>query len=584
MTDHRQARLRMAMAGARQVLGRDGVTGRPALSNLNRLRGIESTEDSREGTLLSRTGVKQRPVFDLVADQILGTNDDYQPTIELKENEDTMSGFASRRLASLRERQLTEELEEELLGDSIGVLEDGRPIWSEVLDRQRGYAINMPEFSFKDSSFRPKWPSTVSLSDHNTWQSWHVIEENARASIACEKVVDKPGTTMNPLLILGGDASGKSHLLNATTQAMVRRGLGNVHLISVAAMRGWNNLPEGWQEAMAHASILAIDDIHLAEERIATELGLMIDHALNLGVQVVTTARIEPEKWQARRLWEVMRSATSVWMRMPSVTSLITHLRQETAGRALLLDDSMLARIVSHSSGDWRSCDAQFEKVALAIEAGELVSDADDITNILEDRPMNLTRDEQISRREEIESLAERVVDEALDHVYTGTDIGGVDLHSPMPELSDNWQVPELSIAEKDELHEVLTSKHLTPHVSTTLTVDERDEFLIESATGEMDSYDKVRVRETTAGIDNITEQMFNEMTRSHQKQSNRLKELEEEMRQLATLSSTADVEELILIADRLQEIETELAIISPQPGYATLTPVTILTPLGESE
>ena len=79
--------------------------------------------------------------------------------------------------------------------------------------------------------------------------------------------------------------------------------------------------PDGWQDAVAHASLIAIDDLHLADERIATELGMLIDYALNLGVQIIATSRVESNEWPARRLWEVMRSATSVWINKPSSSS-----------------------------------------------------------------------------------------------------------------------------------------------------------------------------------------------------------------------------------------------------------------------
>ena len=68
---------------------------------------------------------------------------------------------------------------------------------------------------------------------------------------------------------------------------MIRRQDGNVHLLSTSAMRGWESLPDGWQDAVAHANLIAIDDLHLADERIATELGMMIDYALNMGVKLL---------------------------------------------------------------------------------------------------------------------------------------------------------------------------------------------------------------------------------------------------------------------------------------------------------
>ena len=577
---HRE-KLQLALANARESLGRDNTSTQPALSKLNTLRGVKEAIDTREGNLLSRTGVKTRPTFDIVADQILGEPTSWKPSIDLDEGENSLSQIAAKRIGEMRERQEIEEGEEELLGESFGMLKDGRPIWAEVLDTQRGYSTNFTDYGMKDLAFRPLWPPVQKLSDHNTWKSWHVVEENSRASMACEKVIEKPGITMNPLLILGDTGCGKSHILSASVQAMIRRQDGNVHLLSTSAMRGWESLPDGWQDAVAHANLIAIDDLHLADERIATELGMMIDYALNLGVQVIATSRVDSNEWPARRLWEVMRSATSVWIRKPSSASLITHLRRNAGGRALLLDDAMIARIVKHGGGDWRSTDAAFEKVALAVESGERIISGDDVTSILEEVPQEMTEVELFTEREDLEEIASRVISETLDHVYTGRDVAGVELNIPIPELSDDWEVPELTIEEKDELHEVLTSKNLTPHVTTTLTVDESDEFLVHR-NDNLDALDQVRVAETTSSIDSITDQMFERMSNEHIEQSKKLAELEQEMFDLADRSRDASVEELIEIADRVGEIEVILGNVQEPPKYAMLTPVTVLTPIGE--
>ena len=577
---HRE-KLQLALANARESLGRDNASTQPALSKLNTLRGVKEAIDTREGNLLSRTGVKTRPTFDIVADQILGEPTSWKPSIDLEEGETSLSQIAAKRIGEMRDRQEIEEGDEELLGESFGLLKDGRPIWAEVLDTQRGYSTNFTDYGMKDLAFRPLWPPVQKLSDHKTWKSWHVVEENSRASMACEKVIEKPGITMNPLLILGDTGCGKSHILSASVQAMIRRQDGNVHLLSTSAMRGWESLPDGWQDAVAHANLIAIDDLHLADERIATELGMMIDYALNMGVQVIATSRVDSNEWPARRLWEVMRSATSVWIRKPSSSSLITHLRRNAGGRALLLDDAMIARIVKHGGGDWRSTDAAFEKVALAVESGERIVSGDDVTSILEEVPQEMTEVELFTEREDLEEIASRVISETLDHVYTGKDVAGVELNVPIPELSDDWEVPELTIEEKDELHEVLTSTNLTPHVTTTLTVDESDEFLIHRDDN-LDSLDQVRVAETTSSIDSITDQMFERMSNEHLEQSNKLAELEQEMFELAERSRDASVEELIEIADRVGEIEVILGNVQEPPKYAMLTPVTVLTPIGE--
>ncbi len=579
---HRE-KLLLALANARESLGRDVASERPALSKLNKLRGVNDAEDTRDGDLLSRTGVKTRPTFDVIADNVLGENSEWKPTINIEEGDTSLSQIAAKRIGEMRERQEIDETDEELFGDSFGLMKDGRPVWAEVLDNQRGYSTNFTDYGMKDLSFKPIWPPVQKLSDHNTWKTWHVVEENSRASMACEKVIEKPGVTMNPLLILGNSGCGKSHILSASVQAMIRRQDGNVHLLSTSAMRGWDSLPNGWQDAVTHASLIAIDDLHLAEERIATELGLLIDYALNLGVQIIATSRVDSKEWPARRLWEVMRSATSIWIGKPSSASLITHLRRHTSGRAMLLDDSMLARIVSHSDGDWRSTDAAFEKVALAIESGERIVNADDVEMILLEKPIAKSNVEVFVERENLESVASQVISKSIDQVYTGLDPAGVELHSPLPELSDDWEIPELTIEEKDELHAVLTSENLTPHVTTTLSVEESDEFLVDRK-NELKGFDRVRVDETTTSIDSITEELFQQMADGHIEQSNQLADLENEMIELAQLSKDASVEELIQIADRISEIELMLGNISEPPEYTTLKPIRVLTPIGEKE
>lgn len=576
---HRE-KLLLALANARESLGRDSNSPSSALSKLNTLRGVNQVEDTRESNLLSRTGGDTRPTFDIVADQVLGKTPNWKPSVDFEEGESSLAQIAARRIGEMREKLEFEEGDEESLGDSLGLLKDGRPVWAEVLDNQRGYATNYSDFGMKDLSFKPVWPPVQKLSDHKTWKNWHVVEENSRASNACEKVIDKPGISMNPLLILGANGCGKSHILSASVQAMIRRQDGNVHLLSTSAMRGWESLPEGWQEAVAHASLIAIDDLHLADERIATELGMLIDYALNMGVQIIATSRVESNEWPARRLWEVMRSATSVWINKPSSSSLITHLRRNTSGRSLLLDDSMLARIVNHGDGDWRGTNAAFEKVALSIESGERIVNADDVSDILNEKPIVKSQYEIYEERDNLEEIASRVIEETFDTVYTGVDPGGVELNVPLPELSDDWVVPELTIEEKDELHEVLTSESLTPHVTTTLTIDESEKFLLETEST-LQGLDRARVAETTTSIDNITDKMFAEMEKEHIDHSNQLMDLEEEMYELAETSKNASVEELIQIADRIAEIEVILGNISNAPVYAQLTPIKVLQPLG---
>ena len=572
MSISRQEKLKLAMTNARHILGKEDNSDGTANSKLNTLRDVKDSEDTRKGNLIARTKVTTRPTFDLIADKVLGKQERDTPMTELSNNS-TLAKIASQRMNKLRDEKQIIEIEDEKFGDEIGFMSDGRPIWTDILDTQRGYSINSQELQVRDTNFKPKWPPILRLSDHKTWKTWSVLEENQRASGACEKVIEKPGKIVNPLLILGKEGTGKSHILHATSQAMIRRQDGNVHLLSVSRLASEDSLPDGWQEAVAHASLIAIDDLHLAKGRIATDIGLLIDYSLNMGVQIITTSRLDPKEWEASRLWEVMKSATSIWVMEPSAPSMITHLRRKASGRALLFDDSMLATIVKYGDSQWRGVDAAFEKIALAIESGERIVSAAHVSQILDNAPKERTRVEDFIEKQNLEDIASRVINDTLDHLYSDKSIGGIELKSELPELSDDWEVPDITIDENAQEVSVGIDGKIIPHSTNTLSVDERDKYLLEEER-ELTGYDQVRVEETVSSIDSITDNLFESVQENHIESAERLASLERELTELANKSRNASVDELIEIADRIGEIEYQLGNISEPPNLVTKTPI----------
>ena len=529
----RQEKLKLAMTNARHILGKEDNSDGTANSKLNTLRDVKDSEDTRKGNLIARTKVTTRPTFDLIADKVLGKQERDTPMTELSNNS-TLAKIASQRMNKLRDEKQIIEIEDEKFGDEIGFMSDGRPIWTDILDTQRGYSINSQELQVRDTNFKPKWPPILRLSDHKTWKTWSVLEENQRASGACEKVIEKPGKIVNPLLILGKEGTGKSHILHATSQAMIRRQDGNVHLLSVSRLASEDSLPDGWQEAVAHASLIAIDDLHLAKGRIATDIGLLIDYSLNMGVQIITTSRLDPKEWEASRLWEVMKSATSIWVMEPSAPSMITHLRRKASGRALFFDDSMLATIVKYGESQWRGVDAAFEKIALAIESGERIVSAAHVSQILDNAPKEKTRVEDFIEKQNLEDIASRVINDTLDHLYSDKSIGGIELKSELPELSDDWEVPDITIDENSQEVSVGIDGKIISHSTNTLSVDERDKYLLEEER-ELTGYDQVRVEETVSSIDSITDNLFESVQENHIESAERLASLERNLQNLPT-------------------------------------------------
>jgi len=207
MSITRQEKLKLAMANARNILGKQDNSAGSANSKLNKLRNVKDSEDTRKGDLIARTKVSTRPTFDLIADRVLGRQESDPNKIEFT-NDTTLAKIASQRMNKLRDEKEIIEIEDELFGDEIGFMKDGRPIWTDILDSQRGYSINTQELEIRDTNFKPKWPPILRMSNHNTWKTFSVLEENQRAAGACEKIVENPGKMINPLLILSNEGNG----------------------------------------------------------------------------------------------------------------------------------------------------------------------------------------------------------------------------------------------------------------------------------------------------------------------------------------------------------------------------------------
>lgn len=560
MTSTRRQRMKRALAEARSSLDKAEYDGE-VLSPLNSLRGVSSKRERREGNLLSRTRPRTRPSFDLIADAVLGSGDVYVSRFN-SEDTGSFSDIVTEGMERLRSNQ-TESVAENI-SERIGLEVDGRPIWSALLDSNRGYEQEaITTHQRLESDELPAWPPILKLSTHNTFQSWNTVPENLQATTAIERMIDKPATNLNPLLLLGESGVGRSHLLSAAAQAMLFRNHGHVVLIHVSTLLDETVLPKGWREIIPQCCILAFDDLHLVPSALANELGMMIDFALNMGVQVLATTKSDPTTWEINRLWEVMKGATITKMTTPSRASLVTHLRRNCSMRSMLLSDDVIAAIATFPDGGWREVDAVFERVALAVEGGANINDAADVRDLLSETLM-LPDIEMALENMSVEDMAEGIVSNALDEVFTTQDGFGVELHAELPEIGiDDYQPPELGSISSDDL----LSRHLTeallPHVTTTLELDEAERHLIHTD-DTLSSLDQTRVRETVSSIANIANNAFEELQDEHELNVVILARLETELAMLFQRSNDAGVDELIEISDRIRGIEEELAKLSP--------------------
>ena len=113
MSITRQEKLKLAMANARNILGKQDNSDGSSNSKLNKLRDVKDSQDTRKGNLIARTKVTTRPTFDLIADNVLGKQEIEPNKIEFT-NDTTLAKIASQRMNKLRDEKEIIEIEDEL--------------------------------------------------------------------------------------------------------------------------------------------------------------------------------------------------------------------------------------------------------------------------------------------------------------------------------------------------------------------------------------------------------------------------------------------------------------------------------------
>ena len=555
----------------------------PARSKLNTLLGRQTVE-KRSLSLFQSVGVPQRPTYDLIANRILG------PDVgEHRSFLDEGSAYADH--VAQRLRILQERLDASLVeGDAtvgqpsafVGVEDDGEPVWSQVLNAQRGRPSNAlaPELAVAEDDRTsllssvveavPSWPTRLTWTSQRTFKHWFVGEENFEATQLCEAAIDLPSARFNPLFIDAKPQSGCSLLLHATGQAWLRRSEGHVMMLTAADVASIDPLEEAWKDALPGATALIVDDVHEfgSHETWRHQLGLLLDHALNLGIQILVGGRASPSSLPASRLKEVLQASTVASLYPPSVSTLLAFARWRCVQKNLLMSDVHLAQLARMQPTGWGAVQSRLEHVALAIERGEVLLDHDNLDRIFGSSVVGTEAEREVQR---VEDVAASLVGEVLDSVYSSIEPGGIDLHAEVQPWGEDdytppsWHEGGLASEHTEAFEQQLakTVQQVTPGRPSVLDVHERDRHLI-SNREPLGGGDLDRAVDVLVEIDTKIDERMNVSQQAAVSTTTELNQLEDRMMSLAQRAMEADIEELITIADELRALEERLVELDP--------------------
>ena len=575
MTIEKTNRLRIALQKAKSGLAPQTDESVENPSKLGRLLNKPSSQTSKR-RLVPSLPIHERPLMAAISKEILGEDAEYSPTIDLQKSHPVS------RLKSLRERNSNDSIPEGSLGEKIGFSSMGQPLWSSILDEQRNMSVNELPTTLSSPkqgervhhsttlSSQTYWPQRLELSQRKTFKQWKVTPENSQATGVCESIINHLGDRHNPHLIIGAGEVGKSHLMNATGQSVLRYFDGDVRIVRATELISGGEIPSEWQDAIATTVLLLIDDLHViaAHEGHAQAMGHLIDHALNLGVHILCTSNTNPQDWPSSRLWEMLRHASTSTIKPASEASLAIHIKHQTSLLGMLLEDAHIMQVLAHSGHSWRGIEAAISMLKDAHERGENIVEPEDITAILSGQSLHSVVNTNSVPEPSI-SLATDILKRATDVVYSEVDAGGIELHSTTLDMGeDDWEPSEVSAEDLSsandllEMHLRTTLDELTPEAPNVLDVDSRDRHLTHQL-GTIDGNDIERTADVLAGIDASIDEALAERERLMVRDDLRLRHLEFKMEELLERTAHADANELIDIVDELRVIEHELGLVS---------------------
>ena len=460
MSIERTNRLKIALQKAKANLPEKEESKTTNKSSLGRL--LDKPSSLKEGrAFLGTQPIHERPLIDAIAKETFGEDIEYIPKLNLREDIDEQSSaqYIASRLKNMRERVVVEPSTP--LGSRIGFSIDGKPLWASIIDEQRQYSTQslnqelvplQPHERLHHTNLAPSqstWPLQLQINQKKTFKQWRVYGENKGPTEICEAIIDQLGNQMNPLLMIGPHGTGKSHLLHATGQSVLRYYDKEVRIIRGTELISASSLPQDWHEALTNTCLLLIDDLHLVSENedLANNLGHLIDHSLNLGIQVLATSLTYPDSWVSSRLWDVMKHSSTAELSPVSSTSLALHVKRESSVQGLLLEDAHIMYLLEHTGNDWRSVNSSIAMLVNANQKGDVAHQPEDVLRILANKPK---QQEQVHEQSGSSiTLASDIVRTATDVIYSDKEIGGIELHSTSIDLpEDDWEPRIVSVEE----------------------------------------------------------------------------------------------------------------------------------------
>lgn len=248
----------------------------------------------------------------------------------------------------------------------------------------------------------PPSPNTSFLNPKYTLENFVVGPSNNLAFAAAEAIIQNPGTTYNPLFIYGGTGVGKTHLMIAIGNELLKKipGFKVIYCSSEKFMNDYvtaikDNRMRDLRSRYRSASILMIDDAQFFSGREGTQEEFF--HTFNelqaKNAQIVLTSDKPPTEIAKLedRLKSRFQGGLMVDMQPPDFDTRVAILKSKCLERGESLPDDSLKLIASSLESNIRELEGKLVQILQAIKIQNLPPTPENVANFLSSLPKQVS-------------------------------------------------------------------------------------------------------------------------------------------------------------------------------------------------
>lgn len=244
-----------------------------------------------------------------------------------------------------------------------------------------------------------KGPSPIStLNPKYTLENFVVGPTNNLAYAAAGAVVQNPGSSYNPLFIYGQSGVGKTHLMQAIGNALLRKSP-NKKLVFVSSEKFMNDHIESIQNKKTgefrsryrSAQVLLMDDIQFLGGKDSTQEEFF--HTFNelhsRDTQIVLTSDRLPQDIEKLedRLRSRFQGGLMVDIQIPDFETRVAILKTKLSERGESLPEELLHLIAEGAPSNARELEGKLIQILQAIKLGGMNESAETVRSLLNNQP-----------------------------------------------------------------------------------------------------------------------------------------------------------------------------------------------------